>query len=208
MGYGIFWALVEDLYQNANALPTHYDSIAYDLHTIPEIVKSVINDFGLFVVDGDSFGSLSVQRRLDVRNKKSIKARESANKRWKEKEPNANALRTQSDSNAIKERKGKNIKEKDNIYLEKSGEALEEFFKEMVMDGEWRDLVKKQYSLSDYHFSVAIGSFKAICMVSNEKYSLSNLKRYFSHWYHKNKESIVKNSNPTNGVAAIHKTIQ
>ena len=30
-GYGIFWALIEDLYQNANALPLDFDCIAYDL---------------------------------------------------------------------------------------------------------------------------------------------------------------------------------
>ena len=107
-GYGLFWAIIEDLYNNANALRTDYDGIAYDYRIDINIVKSVIEDFGLFVFDGNTFGSLSVQKRLDERDSKSVKARESATKRWS----NANAMQSQCEGNAIKERKGKEIKEK------------------------------------------------------------------------------------------------
>ena len=107
-GYGLFWVIIEDLYNNANALRTDYEGIAYDYRIECDIVKSVINDFDLFVFDGDTFGSLSVQKRLDERDSKSVKARQSASKRW----TNANAMRTQCDSNAIKESKVKEIKEK------------------------------------------------------------------------------------------------
>ena len=105
-GYGVFWAIIEDLYNNANALLTDYDGIAYDLRSDSEIVASVINDFDLFVFNGDFFGSNSVQERLDQRNSKSESARKSASYRWE----NANALQTQSEGNAKKERKGKEIK--------------------------------------------------------------------------------------------------
>jgi hypothetical protein len=104
--------LVEDLYQNANALPLDYDCIAFDMRCDEGMVKSIINDFGLFVVDADFFGSLSVQRRLEERAEKSEKARQSAFKRWG---VDANAMRTQCEPNAIKERKGKEIKEKNII---------------------------------------------------------------------------------------------
>jgi len=107
VGYGLFWAIIEDLYNNANALRTDYDGIAYDYRIDVAVVKSVINDFDLFVFDGDTFGSLSVQKRLDERDSKSIKARESAHKRW----INANAMQSQCEGNAIKESKGKEIKE-------------------------------------------------------------------------------------------------
>lgn len=105
LGYGIFWAIIEDLYQNANALPTDYESIAFDLRTDPELVKSIICDFDLFQFDGEEFGSKSVETRLNARNAKSLKARESALNRWNKSERNANALPTQSDCNAIKESK-------------------------------------------------------------------------------------------------------
>ena len=115
VGYGLFWAIIEDLYNNANALPTDYESIAFDLRTDEVLVSSVIKDFDLFIIDNGMFGSSSIERRLNERNEKSKKAKESANLRWQKHkeqcERNANALPTQSDSNAIKERKGKEIKE-------------------------------------------------------------------------------------------------
>lgn len=113
LGFGVYWAIVEDLYTNANALQADYDGIAYDLRVSVEVVTSVINDFKLFTLCDKSgicvFSSDSIQRRLDARNIKSIKATESANKRW----GNANAMRPHSEGNAIKERKGKEIKEKE-----------------------------------------------------------------------------------------------
>jgi hypothetical protein len=109
-GYGIYWAIIEDLYNNANALQTDCESIAYDLRVDSEIIKSIIFDFDLFKIDGEIFSSLSIQRRLDDRNEKSEKARKSAQYRWNNKTDNANAMRTQSDGNAIKERKGKERK--------------------------------------------------------------------------------------------------
>lgn len=118
-GYGIFWAIIEDLYNNANVLQTDCDGIAYDLRVDSDIIKSVINDFDLFVIEGDFFKSKSIEYRINERNIKSIKARESAFKRWGEKSINANALRTDCDSNAIKERKGKEIKEKEIIKRKK-----------------------------------------------------------------------------------------
>ncbi len=99
-GYGLFWAIIEDLYNNANALPTDYDSIAFDLRTDKKTIQDIITGFDLFVIDGDFFGSHSIEKRLEERNEKSLKARKSALKRWSK---DANALPTQSDSSAIKE---------------------------------------------------------------------------------------------------------
>lgn len=80
LGYGLFWAIVEDLYNNANALPLEYESIAFDLRTNENVIESIINDFDLFCIDKSEFGSTSIERRLNERNEKSVKARESANK--------------------------------------------------------------------------------------------------------------------------------
>lgn len=120
LGYGVFWAIIEDLYNNANALRTDYEGIAFDLRVDTNIVKSVINDFDLFIIKDDFFGSLSVQRRLDERNEKSKKASNSAKCRWSKQKNDANAMRTQCERNAIKERKGKEIKEKKNKEIDLS----------------------------------------------------------------------------------------
>ena len=108
IGYGVFWAIIEMLYINANALRTDYEGIAYDFRVDTSVVKSVICDFGLFVVTDGEFKSQSVDRRLNERKEQSIKARESANYRWS----NANALRTDCEGNAIKKKKENKIKEK------------------------------------------------------------------------------------------------
>jgi hypothetical protein len=115
LGYGIFWAIIEDLYNNANALRSDCEGIAFEFRVDEKTVKSILFDFDLFVFKGDFFGSMSIQKRLDERNTKSIKAKESAKYRWAK---DANAKRTQCerienecDRNAIKERKGKDIKE-------------------------------------------------------------------------------------------------
>ena len=112
-GYGIFWAIVEMLYNNANALRTDYEGIAFDVRTNCEKIESIVNDFDLFIVDRDTFGSMSIERRLNERKEKSRKAKESASYRWN----NANALRTECDGNAIKEKKVKEKKEKKEIKV-------------------------------------------------------------------------------------------
>jgi len=109
LGYGIYWAIIEDLYNNANALRLDCEGIAFEYRVDECMIKSVINDFNLFVFEGDFFGSLSVQRRMNERESKSVKARLSAFKRWE----NANALPTHSERNAIKEKKGKESKGKE-----------------------------------------------------------------------------------------------
>jgi hypothetical protein len=108
-GYGIYWSVIEDLYQNSNVLRGNFARISLELQVDRNIVISVICDFDLFVFNGNNFSSLSVQKRLDERTNKSEKARLSVNKRWSD----TNVLLTKYDSNTIKESK---VKEKKVIY--------------------------------------------------------------------------------------------
>ena len=149
IGYGIFWSIVEDLYNNANALRTDYDGIAYDLRSDSDVVASVVNDFDLFIFNGDFFGSNSVQKRLDQRNNKSESARKSASYRW----DNANALQTQSEGNAKKERKGKEIKGKEIKIKYKDNVALTEIENGKLVTEFGQETVQKAYDfLSSYKF--------------------------------------------------------
>jgi len=121
LGYGIYWSLVEDLYHNNNKLENNPALLAYDYRCSIELIESVINDFDLFIVLDGYISSNSIQKRLDERNDKVTKAKQSASKRWEKKaenaekvetqcESDANAMRTQCDGNAIKESKGKENK--------------------------------------------------------------------------------------------------
>jgi hypothetical protein len=104
-GYGIYWSIIEELYQNTNVLHLNYERIAYELRTDIDCIKSVINDFNLFVINDENFSSLSVQKRLDERVNKSKKAAESVSKRWN----NTNVIRKEYERNTIKESKVKEI---------------------------------------------------------------------------------------------------
>ena len=86
LGYGVFWSIIEDLYQNNNSMPCDYELIAYDLRIDADKVKSIITEFDLFVIEDGNFGSKSVEDRLDKRSEKSKKARDNARKRWGDKD--------------------------------------------------------------------------------------------------------------------------
>ena len=95
--YGIFWALLELLFNEENKLCIDdYSVLAFSLQCDADKLKSVIEDFDLFVIEDGCFYSKRLNEHIDTINSKSIKAKESASKRWN----NANAMQTHSDSNA------------------------------------------------------------------------------------------------------------
>jgi hypothetical protein len=113
-GYGVYWSIIEDLYQNANAMQLDSDGIAYDLRVDENMVKSILNDFDLFVVNGECFGSNSVEKRMKSREDKSKRLAENARKRWDEKQKQSNAdaiaMQEESKSKALYKKKVKEIK--------------------------------------------------------------------------------------------------
>ena len=114
-GIGIYWCIIEMLYEQNGYIPLiDIETIAFELHTECERIKSVLQNFELFKYEGEYFYSESVLRRLENRNKKSSGARKSALKRWHPdvSKPDANAMPTQCEGNAIKERKEKERKGK------------------------------------------------------------------------------------------------
>jgi len=114
-GIGAYWCIVEMLYENNGYLEFDYDGIAMALRTNKPLINDLIEKYKLFENDGTKIWSNSVLRRLEERRLKSEKARTSANNRWNK---NANAMRTQCDGNAIKERKGKEKKVNIKAYVD------------------------------------------------------------------------------------------
>jgi hypothetical protein len=106
-GLGIYWCLVEMLYEEGGSLLlADLEIYAKNLNTTPEKVKSAIEGYGLFRKNGTHFYSISLRKRLAHINTKREKARTSANTRW-----DAKAMPTQCQGNAIKESKVKESKE-------------------------------------------------------------------------------------------------
>jgi uncharacterized protein YdaU (DUF1376 family) len=95
--YGIFWAVLELLFNEENKLCIDdYDALAFSLQCDSTKLKQVIEDFDLFVVEDGCFYSKRLNNHLEDINTKSNKAKENANKRWK----NATAMQTQCNGNA------------------------------------------------------------------------------------------------------------
>jgi len=165
LGYGLYWAIVEDLYNNANALQLHYESIAYELRTEKCIVKSIIHDFDLFKIDGGYFSSNGVKRRLEERKDKSTKASNSAKKRWNKSERNADAMRTHSEGNAIKEKKGKEMKE---IKIINTNNFSEDFLVDWKI---WIDYKKTNFKFTYKTIESEQTAFNHLYKLSNENQS-------------------------------------
>ena len=96
-GYGIFWSILEMLFVEENKLCIDdYDTLAFGLQCNPNILKQVIEDFDLFVIEDNCFYSKRLNTQIEDINNKSTKAKENANKRWN----NANAMQSHSKGNA------------------------------------------------------------------------------------------------------------
>lgn len=143
-GYGVFFMILERLREEPNYMSVKdYNMIAFDLREDASLIKSVIEDFGLFVFteDGKYFYSESFKKRMEFKDDKSKKRSEAGKiglaKRWGKKESEiandtefiANA--TDNDSNAIAKdekniaRKEKESKDNNNIPpTPKSGDAV------------------------------------------------------------------------------------
>ena len=139
-GIGLYWCLVEMLYEEGGYLPFEYERISFELRIEIDKIKSVIHDFELFQFDTEKFWSNSVIERLKIRCDKSEKARESINKRW-DKYHDTNVIRTNSSRNTIKERKGKEIKE--SIYTDDFLKFWECYPKKIGKDAAWKAWIKR-----------------------------------------------------------------
>ena len=107
--YGIFWAVLEMLFTEENKLCIEdYDSLAFGLQCDAKVLKQVIEDFDLFVVEDGCFYSRRLNNHIEEINNKSNKAKQNASKRWN----NATAMQPHSDRNASKVNKSKVNKSK------------------------------------------------------------------------------------------------
>ena len=81
--YGIFWAVLELLFKEENKLCIDdYEPLAYSLQCDADKLKSVIEDFDLFVIEDDCFYSKRLNEHIEEINNKTNKAKENAAKRW------------------------------------------------------------------------------------------------------------------------------
>jgi hypothetical protein len=83
-GYGIFWAIVEELRkENDYRYPiSDIQLLAYSLRVDLQKIEKIIANYDLFHQEGGYFYSNSLIRRMEKAEKTSEKGRDRANKRW------------------------------------------------------------------------------------------------------------------------------
>lgn len=190
-GYGMYWVIVEVLREEGEYKLRNDKSIwralAMQMHSksddIREFIDKCINEYKLFITDGEYFWSNSLnERMLKVENIKQ-KRKEAANKRWGVKEEesnsNANALQEDTTSNAnlckVKESK---VKEK------KVNESINSMFVEEI----WSLYPKKQGKAS------AIKTIPKLLKEYSKEELIRCVERYSSEVKAKNTElQYVKN---------------
>ena len=84
-GYGVYWMLIERLREEEGyTSDLDYDMIAFDLRVDQGLIKSVVEDFGLFEVSPDnrSFTAHGLAERMELRDAKSAAGKKGAKARW------------------------------------------------------------------------------------------------------------------------------
>ncbi|WP_337482011.1 DUF4373 domain-containing protein [Prevotellamassilia timonensis] len=125
-GYGVYFMILERLRdEDGYSSPTDYDMIAFDLHVDTELVRTVVEDFGLFrkSEDGTRFYSSGFLHRMEVkdaeRGQRSEAARKAIQARWhRNAEPDTERIRTEygSDTERIRTEYGNNTERIRNEY--------------------------------------------------------------------------------------------
>ena len=106
-GIGLYWCIVEMLWENEGYLPLDYDILAFNLRwASPEKVRSLVEDYGLFENDGSRFWSNSALDRIrktkEVKQSRSDAGRKGNEVRWGGNSGNI-PEQSQCDSDAIPE---------------------------------------------------------------------------------------------------------
>lgn len=119
-GYGVYFMILERLREEPGYMSVKdYNMIAFDLREDASLIKSVVEDFGLFVFteDGKYFYSESFNRRMAIKDEKAKRqseaGRKAMEKRWKK-----GTVRKEEDNQLIS-----NLSENDNILITEPSES-------------------------------------------------------------------------------------
>lgn len=158
-GYGWYWIIVEMMSEQADYKLKHTKWVSHaiamellcDTDAAEQFVNSCINDYELFVSDGEYFWSESLLRRMKMKDEKRRKRSEAGKKGAESRWSNGTdiAMPSQTHSNAMakdgkgKEKKEKESKEKflDSVFLTKDEyERLIQDYGKATVDSKIEDL--------------------------------------------------------------------
>ena len=112
-GIGIFWCLIEMMYeQSGYLLHSQYDIYSDELRISTDVLRKVVEEFNLFESDKIGFWNESCRKRLELRKSKSEQARNAVNTRHLYGR-NTDVIRQIAGTSTIKESK---VKKRKDIY--------------------------------------------------------------------------------------------
>ncbi len=170
-GYGLYFMLLERLRDASGYVEKlDYQVLAYDLRETPEMIRSVIEDFGLFTItpDGTSFYSETLTSRLSaqyVTAAPSEPAAPSENSELSE----VSEISEYSESSELSET---------------PAPTIWDLIKAASCDNEWLDEVSDDFDLDKGFLSEMLRSdFYDFCHEAPERYkTVDNIKEAFCQW--------------------------
>lgn len=212
-GYGVYFMILERLREEPEYMSVKdYNMIAFDLRVDASLIKSVVEDFGLFVFteDGKYFYSESFKQRMEIMDSKSKKLSEAGKKgnekRWGKQ---SDFIATQSPPDCHPIKKASQIKENKinknnnppyNPPVDSSEDfssvlSLSELREIISTDDQWKDAIGMRYKIDIQSVNTWIETFFQHLNCSGETLkSLKDFKHHFASWL-----SIQLSKNQNNG---------
>lgn len=121
-GIGIYWCLIELLYERDNAIPVgDVDAIAFEFGVEDNKLLQLISNYDLFEVSDEVFSSPGIKKRLDERAEISDKRRKSVAQR---KDRQQDDTFVQQNSTIVDVCSTKSLKDKDNTNVLSKGKDI------------------------------------------------------------------------------------
>ncbi|MBO5445370.1 MAG: DUF4373 domain-containing protein [Muribaculaceae bacterium] len=187
-GYGVYYMLLERLrlaegYQCA----LDYEILSWDLDCGQELIRSVIYDFGLFVIveDGQMFQSVELNAYMklmeDKKAERAARAKAAADARWGKSVANIPVDTPQETPQVAK----KEESSKETVVKE---DRLERELEIMKADEEWLGVLSESTGKTKAELIESFPKFKQRCILNNIKNGHKDMQdayKHFESWLYK-----------------------
>ena len=200
-GLGLYWCIVETLYQNGGKMKIEEcESIAFALHLHFEDVIEVVTGFDLFANDSTHFWSESIYKRLEKRKEVSDKRKKAAEARWKG--TDAMQMQCKTDANAMQVDANIKYKIENNNIINNGGNNArtceEEYIDDMLNNQSWLESMAMRFKLPIAEIIKKIQEFEldSQCRVVQHQND-ADAKRHFNDWLRIQLQQQTKQNNGT-----------
>ena len=194
LGYGVYFMILERLRDDPRYMSVRdYNMIAFDLRVDSSVIKSVVEDFGLFVFtdDGEYFYSEGFMRRMDLKDNERQKRSEAGKRAMANRWGTDKSVITELPETDNKKSKVKKSKVKDDVVAEKASSTppsecdnLAKDLNELRKETGWTELVAMKFGMAAADVAGLIADFELDCRVNGKTYhqNLADVKSHFANW--------------------------